>query len=76
MNPAGRPPLPRYRATLVLDVHIGATGPADAEHRLAELVDALSPRLEASVRGHRRGTPRVLGRLRGLLTPTREEVRA
>lgn len=57
----GRPPLPRYRADLVIAIEFGAPGDIDAaEERLAALVDQLRPRLEAMVRNTRKGAPEVL----------------
>lgn len=50
-----RPPLPRYRADLIVEVAYSADGPADAEARLEELLAELRPRLAKLIGARRIG---------------------
>lgn len=50
-----RPPLPRYRVTLHLDIDLSAEGIDDADDRLARLFTDLRPRLATLVGARRVG---------------------
>lgn len=55
----GRPPLTRHVVTLEVTVELGAADPDDAFDRALTLAFVVEPRLAATIRNHRTGSPVV-----------------